>query len=298
MDLKWLEDLQALSRTGSLTRAAALRHVTHPAFGRRIRALEAWAGVPLLERGSKPVRLTPAGQRLLSQGEESLRGLMDVREELRTANTEQQRVLTLATGRTLARTWVAEWLPTVVQLGQPALVRVRTGALADTLTWLEQGEADLLVVYHHLSISDRPQGRGFLQTTLQQDRLVPVARRQLHPHRAGERGADKPMPYLAYAPSLALSGLVRDHLEQHPPPTRLHKVLECDSADALLEYALKGMGVCWLPGSLVGNACRQGALATCWDQRMEIPFEVRLVRLRRRLSDVAEAVWRGTASKA
>lgn len=293
MDLKWLEDLVALARTGSLSRAAALRHVTHPAFGRRIRALEAWAGVPLVERSSKPLRLTAAGQRLLTQGEESLRGLMDVRDELRHADTEQQRVLTLATGRTLARTWVADWLPSVGQLAQPALVRVHTGALADTLNWLEQGQADLLVVYHHPSISDRPQGRAYLQKTLQHDRLVPVARRQLHPPRAA-RGADKPMPHLAYAPSLALSALVRDHLQQRPPPVRLHKVLECDSADALLEYALKGMGVCWLPGTLVANACRQGALAPCWDVLMEIPFEVRLVRLRRRLSDTAEAVWRGT----
>ena len=161
--------------------------------------------------------------------------------------------------------------------------------------WLERGEADLLVVYHHPSITDRPQGRGFLQKTLTHDRLVPVARRQLHPPRAA-RGAEAAMPYLAYAPSLALSGLVRDHLQQHLPPVRLHKVLECDSADALLEYALKGLGVCWLPGSLVAHACRQGALAPCWDVRMEIPFEVRLVRLRRRLSETAEAVWRGTPS--
>ena len=295
MDLKWLEDLSALAHTGSLSRAAALRHVTHPAFGRRIRALEAWAGVPLVERGSKPVRLTPAGQRLLAQGEESLRGLLDVREELRSADTEQQRVLTLATGRTLARTWVADWLPKVGQLARPALLRVRTGALADTLDWLERGEADLLVVYHHPSITDRPQGRGFLQKTLTHDRLVPVARRQLHPPRAA-RGAETTMPYLAYAPTLALSGLVRDHLQQHQPPVRLHKVLECDSADALLEYALKGLGLCWLPGSLVAHACRQGALAPCWDVCMEIPFEVRLVRLRRRLSETAEAVWRGTPS--
>jgi DNA-binding transcriptional LysR family regulator len=34
MQTKWLEDLIALSHTGSLTRAAEQRHVTHPAFGR------------------------------------------------------------------------------------------------------------------------------------------------------------------------------------------------------------------------------------------------------------------------
>ena len=47
MDIKWLEDLIALGQTGSLSRAAALRHVTQPAFGRRIRAFEDWAGIDI-----------------------------------------------------------------------------------------------------------------------------------------------------------------------------------------------------------------------------------------------------------
>ena len=43
MQLKWLEDFVALAQERSFTRAAELRHVTHLAFGRRIRALESWA---------------------------------------------------------------------------------------------------------------------------------------------------------------------------------------------------------------------------------------------------------------
>lgn len=46
MQLKWLEDFIVLAQERSFTRAAELRHVTHPAFGRRIRALEEWAGTP------------------------------------------------------------------------------------------------------------------------------------------------------------------------------------------------------------------------------------------------------------
>ena len=41
MHIKWLEDFITLAQTRSFSRAAELRHVTHPAFGRRIRALEA-----------------------------------------------------------------------------------------------------------------------------------------------------------------------------------------------------------------------------------------------------------------
>lgn len=60
MQFKWMEDFIALAQTRSFTRAAELRHVTHPAFGRRIRALESWAGTTLIERGSSPVVLTDA----------------------------------------------------------------------------------------------------------------------------------------------------------------------------------------------------------------------------------------------
>ena len=65
MHIKWLEDFITLAQTRSFSRAAELRHVTHPAFGRRIRALEAWAGTPLVERGGSPVRPTPAGETFL-----------------------------------------------------------------------------------------------------------------------------------------------------------------------------------------------------------------------------------------
>ena len=54
MQLKWLEDFVALAQERSFTRAAELRHVTHPAFGRRIRALESWVGTPLIEREAGP----------------------------------------------------------------------------------------------------------------------------------------------------------------------------------------------------------------------------------------------------
>jgi DNA-binding transcriptional LysR family regulator len=36
--------------------------VTQPAFGRRIRALEHWLGVMLIDRSVHPLELTPAGR--------------------------------------------------------------------------------------------------------------------------------------------------------------------------------------------------------------------------------------------
>ena len=72
MDIKLIEDLAALQRCASYVKAAEERHVTHPAFGRRIRALEDWAGVPLVASARAPVTLTPEGQALLAQARENL----------------------------------------------------------------------------------------------------------------------------------------------------------------------------------------------------------------------------------
>ena len=52
METKWLEDFVSLAETRSFSRSAQLRHVTQPAFSRRIQSPEAWAGTDLLDRSS------------------------------------------------------------------------------------------------------------------------------------------------------------------------------------------------------------------------------------------------------
>lgn len=294
MDIKWLEDLIALVDAGSFSKAASIRHVTHPAFGRRISSLESWAGAALVDRSSKPLKLTPAGQRFITQGREALNALNDAKLEVQSLVGEDNQRITVATGRTLARTMVADWMAAFPAKLQPPMFRIKTSGVADSLAWLEKGEADLLIAYHHPSISARPQGRNFLQKTLVHDRLVPVALRDITTPTQHSNLATLSYPYLAYAPSLALAGLVTDHLNRKPDAPLLRQVVECDSADALFEYALKGLGVCWLPWSLVNQACAKGQLVQLWDKPMEIPFEVRLIRLRRRMRPLAESLWAAT----
>ncbi len=59
-----LGDLHAFALVGetrSLTRAAARLNVSQPAISKRIRALEEWLGVPLVERRANRIALTRAG---------------------------------------------------------------------------------------------------------------------------------------------------------------------------------------------------------------------------------------------
>ena len=206
--------------------------------------------------------------------------------------------MTLATGRTLARTVVADWLVRLQPILQNAELCIRTRALADTVALLERGEADFSLVYHHPALAIRLDARQFMHVTVASDRLVPISRATAQGQALHRFGQDHlPVPYLAYAPQLALGRLVEDHLSQNPHAPRLQRVVECDSADAHYEYVQKGLGVAWLPWSMVHADCQAKRLAPAGDARMEVRFDVRLYRPKRRLGPVAEALWKALAQR-
>ena len=65
---------------------------------------------------------------------------------------------------------------------------------------------------------------------------------------------------------MALGRLVADHLANNPPRRRSFcAAVDCDSADANYEYVLKGIGVAWLPWSMVRADCRAARLAAAGD---------------------------------
>lgn len=296
MQIKWLEDLIALAETRSFVRAATQRHVTHPAFGRRIRSLETWAGTDLVQRDSGPVTLTPAGETLLQHARQAVEALAAARSEIQDDALPGQGVLTLATGRTLARTLAADWLWRVRAHTAGARVHVRTGSMAETLQRFERGDADFMLTYYHPAVTTRLQPSQYLQHTMAHDRLVPVSRAHAGGRTLYRFSSSKPVPYLAYANTLALGQLVADHLSNHAQAPRLKPILQCDSADALLEYVLKGLGVAWLPWSLAVGAHREGKLAPLAGRALEIAFEIRMVRTKRRLSPLAETLWEASTS--
>ena len=292
MDMKLFEDLVALARERSFVRAAEARHVTHPAFGRRIRALEAWAGVTLVERGRSPVQLTPAGQSLLQQLQGTLEELAQARELLRSRQgVVGGEVFRLATGRTLARTTVADWLATLAKPRQPLhrqRVELTTRSMADVVLLLERGEVDMVCCYEHPATSVRLSGQRYRHVTLVRDRLVPVSRADAHGRPTHDLGSGA---LLVYAASLSLGALLHDHLRRNVPDAGARTRFVCDSPDAIHELVRRNFGVAWLPWSLVAPECRRREFAVLGARSDEVPFDVRLYRPRARQGALVESVW-------
>ena len=157
---------------------------------------------------------------------------------------------------------------------------------------LQHGLADFSILYHHPSLVVPLDGRQFEHVALATDRLLPVSRTDASgaPMYFLEAGC-APVPYIAYDRTLALGRLVEDLLAHHPLAAHLKRLVECDSPDANYEYVRKGLGVSWLPWSVVHADVKSGLLAPAGAKGLEVKFDVRMFRPKRRLSALAESLW-------
>jgi DNA-binding transcriptional LysR family regulator len=82
-DIETLAAFVAVARSGSFTTAAAQLGVSKATVSKRVAALEAELGLPLLHRTTRQVVPTDAGDRLLAQAAPALDSLARAREDLR-----------------------------------------------------------------------------------------------------------------------------------------------------------------------------------------------------------------------
>jgi DNA-binding transcriptional LysR family regulator len=89
LDLRLVEYFVAVAEELHFGRAAERLHIAQPSLSQQIRRLEQMMGVTLLERSSRSVHLTPAGERLLREGRALLSQSRHASRVTRAAGTPQ-----------------------------------------------------------------------------------------------------------------------------------------------------------------------------------------------------------------
>src|SRR3954452_11803814 len=82
LDVKRLKVLREVAARGSFSAAAEALHFTQSAVSQQIAALEREAGMPLVDRNARGVRLTHAGEALVRHTDVILARLADAEAEL------------------------------------------------------------------------------------------------------------------------------------------------------------------------------------------------------------------------
>jgi DNA-binding transcriptional LysR family regulator len=301
METRWLEDFVSLAETRSFSRSAQLRHVTQPAFSRRIQALEAWAGVDLVDRTSYPTRLTAAGQTLLGQALEILGSLQAAQNLMRSHEASSQDMIEFAVPHSLAFTFFPHWVMDLRRNFGAFKSRLVGLNVHDAVLQLTEGHCDLLLAYHHPTQPLQIAPERYEMLSLGTETLAPYAKADADgqplfrlPGRSQAR-----VPYLGYAAGAYLGRLVDLLLKQATEPLYLEPIYETDMAEGLKAMALEGHGLAFLPASSVRkevrarrlvSAAQYGSGASC-----EVVMELRLYRERPSASHpakpMAEALW-------
>ena len=283
METKWLEDFVSLAETRSFSRSAQLRHVTQPAFSRRIQSLEAWAGTDLVDRSSYPTRLTPAGQTLYDQSLEVLQALQSTRAMLRGHTSAGQDVIEFAVPHTLAFTFFPAWVSTLRENFGPIKSRLIALNVHDAVLRMVEGSCDVLIAYHHPAQPIQLDASRYEMVSLGQEVVAPYVKPDANgaPMFKVPGQPNRLLPYLGYAPGAYLGQMVDLILQQSGTAIHFDRVYETDMAEGLKAMALEGHGIAFLPFSAVKKELRAKRLVSAVPPDMkglEITMEVRAYR--------------------
>jgi len=309
VETKWLEDFVSLAETRSFSRSAQLRHVTQPAFSRRIQSLEAWAGVDLVDRSSFPTRLTPAGETLHQQAQELLAALHSARNLMRAHRASGQDVIEFAVPHSLAFNFFPHWLMEL--RGRFGAIKSRLVAfnVLDAVLRLTEGGCDLLIVYHHPTQPLQLSPERYEMLSLGHESLAPYAKAdaQGQPMFRLQPGSVEKVPFLSYASGAYMARLVEQILRSCEAVPTLDVIYETDMAEGLKAMALEGHGLAFLPASSVRKELKSRRLVRAAAAgELELTMEVRMYRARiestRPGKAAAQALWdylqRGEAATA
>jgi DNA-binding transcriptional LysR family regulator len=294
MESKWLEDFISLAETRSFSRSAELRHVTQPAFSRRIQSLEAWLAIDLIDRTSYPTRLTAAGEVFYEQAVEMLGQINNTRALLRGKRPTAQTTIDFAVPHTLSLTYMPKWLSSLESGFGAINTRLIALNVHDAVMTIVEGGCDLLLCYHHPRQPVQLDSSRYDMLTMGKETLRPYARcdRNGKPDYVFPGSSKNPLPFLSYTSNAYLGRMVELMMSDVKRPLHLEKHYETDMSESLKMMALEGHGVAFLPESSVIRETRNRQLARAdgpagdW----EVEMEIRLYRERPTAQRVGKAL--------
>ena len=248
MDIEWLEDFLVLSDLSSFTRAAQTRNVTQSAFSRRIRSLEEWLGISLVDRDTVPPRLTMAGHLFRDAAREMVRQLQDARTALG-HRSQAFAGIKLFVSHALAQHFLPYWIAHLNKRVSGLKFEISAGETYEGILALSSGRCDLLMVYYSPLAPMTMDEKTYPSVHLGSDRLIPVCA----PTADGEPSFSlnevsiRPLSLLGYPPETFFGRLCNGIIRFSSNQTQFNTVAQSPYSRVLHSLALNGVGIAWLP---------------------------------------------------
>jgi DNA-binding transcriptional LysR family regulator len=245
MELRQLRYLVALADEQSFTRAAEREHIAQPALSQQIQKLEQELGIPLVERTTRRVQITDAGNLLVARARRVLTELESARQELDRVRGIQTGHVVVGAMNTMGPVDITLVLGRFHQLHPHVELVVRESNSDELAEMLRVDALDLAF----LSVTERVESHGLALHQILMEELIVVLPND-HP--------------LAGQEEIRMVELSREDFISYREGARLRELLDGAAADAGFEPRIilesnesrrirrlvaRGLGIAILPRS-------------------------------------------------
>ncbi len=237
--LKQLRYFSALAKYRHFAQAASACAITQPAMSMQLKELEETLGCILIEKGTRPVRLTEIGQRVLERADVILGEVENIEEFARTSGEHPIRSLRLGVIPTIAPYFLPEIITRLKSCFGDIALHVQEAMTAQLLGAVKEGRLDGAIMAVPVSES------GLTELELFHEEFVLV--RPLE-------DTNKPVPNPENLRKMRLLLLQEGHCFRDQalefckisPPVP-HELMDGSSLSTLVQMVSAGMGITLIP---------------------------------------------------
>lgn len=250
MELKQLEHFVAVAETHSFTRAAEQLGMSQPGLSASIQALERGVGAELLERTTRRVLVTPAGEALLHSAQLVLGELATARRRVAGVVGLQTGQLALGVVQTFSSVDVPAALAALHQRHPGIRISLHEAPTADLLRGVGLGELDL--AFAALDGTRLPEGLVTVQSYSEEIVIVVGADHRLARRSRASLASLAEETFIEFQAGQGLQTVIEGVCAQ----AGLHRRIGCavSDMDQVLSLVAHGLGLALVPAPVARNS--------------------------------------------
>lgn len=242
LEIRWIEDLLTLEQERSFSKAAERRFVSQSAFTRRIQQLEQTLGYAILERNSRYMEFTDAGQILLATAKSIEQQLNATLALLNNLNRSNEVTIKFAVVHSLSSTFFSKFLRLFPDYIKDFKIELVAANVGEGFKLLKEGACDFLICYSDETKLKAINSDVLTHLKLGDTEIVPVT--LIDEDGNAKYDINHRFPLLSYSKNAYLRNLV-DQVISNKLEYRI--LYETDHANNLKDFVLQGAGIAWLP---------------------------------------------------
>ncbi|MBJ9985248.1 LysR family transcriptional regulator [Acinetobacter sp. S40] len=286
LEIRWIEDLLTLEQERSISKAAERRFVSQSAFTRRIQQLEQALGFPILDRDSRHLEFTDAGQILLATAKSIEDQLQATLALLNNLNKTKEVTVRFAVVHSLSSTFFSNFIQIFPEHLQGFKIELIAANVGEGFKLLKEGACDFLIGYNdHNKLSQI--NRDIIDyLKLGQTDIIPVC----IINKDGEAKFDinKNFPLLSYSKNAYLRNLV-DQVIVNQLEYRI--LYETDHANNLKDFVMQGAGIAWLPRITIEDELSMNKVKILADNKFSIQQKIFILRNKLNKDASLQQIW-------